>query len=138
MKLQFFDWDTLSDDELGWVNLGTPAQYMANVTSTHGLKTYDVKTSAGAVTGMTVTIGVMWNPSVNYSTTFADSLKTGDIVLFQGDTDSGNLIRTATISKWSHVAFVYRTKTRLEIIEASTNKARLGDCQVHRRLLWLP
>jgi hypothetical protein len=24
---------------------------------------------------------------------------------------------------------VYRTKTRLEIIEASTNKARLGDCQ---------
>jgi len=54
-------------------------------------------------------------------------LGTGDIVLFSGDTASGDIIKVATRSEFSHIAIVLDNNGTLVTLEATTNLANLRD-----------
>jgi len=123
VSLRVMDWDLVGDnDEIGWVDLGVISQFGDKVPLPQDHK---FREGPGLLTLM---VQLQWSVTLD---AIYDSLDTGDIILYQGDTSSGNVIRQATQSLWSHVSIVYRlpNTTTLYIMEASTNNAELADCK---------
>ncbi len=75
-----------------------------------------------------VEIGARWFPTADLES-LIPALRTGDVVLFSGDTHSGRVIKSWTNSEWSHVGLVAaRPGAEVSVLEASTNRAKLTDC----------
>jgi len=75
-----------------------------------------------------VEIGAKWFPTADLES-LLPALRTGDVVLFSGDTHSGRVIKSWTNSEWSHVALVAaQPGAEISVLEASTNRAKLTDC----------
>jgi len=71
-------------------------------------------------------VSFVFRPFSTYDN-IVDKLNTGDIVLFSGDTASGDIIKVATKSEFSHVAIILDDAGSLVTLEATTNLANLVD-----------
>ena len=76
----------------------------------------------------TVEVGAKWFPVVELDR-LLPFLRTADVMLFSGDTYSGRVIKSWTNSEWSHVGLISaKPGAEISVLEASTNKAHLQDC----------
>ncbi|EKX48262.1 hypothetical protein GUITHDRAFT_162437 [Guillardia theta CCMP2712] len=146
ISLHIFDYHMIgSNDEIATGNISSLFQ-LAVVEHTSGTlpeQTFQLsKPGAGAGAGGTATVGMRFFPSMTYAEV-ADSLDTGDVILFSGATRSGKFIEVATESQFSHIGIVMRENSSLMVIESSTNRANLHDCVTGKvssgvEKLWLP
>lgn len=89
--------------------------------------------AAGKQKGV-VEVGAKWFPAVELDS-LLPVLSSADVILFSGDTYSGRVIKSWTKSEWSHVGVVSAEPgAELSVLEASTNKAQLRDCDDKKAL----
>eukprot|EP00164_Ancoracysta_twista_P003477 GFYU01004638.1.p1 GENE.GFYU01004638.1~~GFYU01004638.1.p1 ORF type:complete len:560 (+),score=211.79 GFYU01004638.1:74-1753(+) len=119
LRVYVLDHDVVgSNDDIGHFDIE-----MKDIIGQSAKKRYTLNNGAG-----TLELGFNF-AHVKYYDDIKDDLDTGDIILMNGDTYSGQVIRAASSSEWSHVGFIYKTQQgKLRVIEASTNNAKLADC----------
>ena len=122
-------WPWLRDELLGTVDLSAVVNRAVaefGDTRLHS-ETLVLKDVAGADRGI-LEVGAQWFPNVELESVLP-ALQSGDVLLFAGDTHTGRMVQAFTDSEWSHTALVSaRTGLETTVIEASTNRAGLMDC----------
>uniref|UniRef100_A0A7S0HET7 C2 domain-containing protein n=1 Tax=Hanusia phi TaxID=3032 RepID=A0A7S0HET7_9CRYP len=141
--LHIFDFHFIgANDEIATGNISdvlqlAVAQHASRVQPEHTL----LLSKPGGGGGGSVTLAIRFFPSMTYDEVIG-SLDTGDVILFSGATRSGKFIEVATESQFSHIGLVLRDNTSLMVIESSTNRANLHDCDTGKissgvEKLWL-